>query len=428
MLERSLYYNAFKLLNEATKEGKGSRIVVFIDDLDRCLLDKALFVLEYMKLVLAQPGFIFFLGLDDRIIEGYLDKRFREDYKVTNFSGREYLRKLVQLSFRIPPHHGRIHDFATTCVSRIAASLSDAEKKELEDITPIFGAACKANPRAVIRYLNNLLVDCAIARTNKELAKIPIGMFAVTRALQENWLEVFDLVQKLEKGSELLPHLKAKPGKADTEQAPREDSLVARILAQVEAEEDLKKLLNSEPGHKYLENDDQRQACVEYLVRTRQAEMEITEVQVVKDKRVVMGYVIEPHANLKGADLRRANLEGANLRMADLQRADLEGAILGVANLWGASLRGASLRRADLEGAILEGANLDAADLDGANLDGAYFWGADIRGASLKATSLKGTNLKGTNLRGAVLPASIEDIKKIVKWDENTIWPDGSRG
>ncbi len=43
---------------------------------------------------------------------------------------------------------------------------------------------------------------------------------------------------------------------------------------------------------------------------------------------IVNGYVIEPGANLSGADLSGANLFGADLTLANLAGADLTGAFL----------------------------------------------------------------------------------------------------
>jgi predicted KAP-like P-loop ATPase len=40
-----------------------AKIVIFVDDLDRCLPDNALDVIESMKLFFDLPGFVFVVGL-----------------------------------------------------------------------------------------------------------------------------------------------------------------------------------------------------------------------------------------------------------------------------------------------------------------------------------------------------------------------------
>ena len=75
----SLYVAAFAELQTACKEltdnGVG-RIVVFVDDLDRCLPDGALAVLESMKLFFDLPGFIFVVGLDEQVIHQAVRAKF----------------------------------------------------------------------------------------------------------------------------------------------------------------------------------------------------------------------------------------------------------------------------------------------------------------------------------------------------------------
>lgn len=79
VLSRSLYFDAFEELENCTKNagaGKGKsefpRIVVFVDDLDRCFPNKAVELLEGIKLVLHQPGFSFVLGVNEAVIQAFV--------------------------------------------------------------------------------------------------------------------------------------------------------------------------------------------------------------------------------------------------------------------------------------------------------------------------------------------------------------------
>ena len=68
----SFYHAAFVMLRRAISEfsaGGSRRIVVFIDDLDRCLPANALDVLESMKLFFDVEGFVFIVGLDHAIAD-----------------------------------------------------------------------------------------------------------------------------------------------------------------------------------------------------------------------------------------------------------------------------------------------------------------------------------------------------------------------
>jgi len=112
LLDRSIFFEAFQQLSKA-RIPDAARVVVLIDDLDRCFPDRAIKLLESIKLVLAQPGFIFFLGVARRVIEGYLQHRYEKDYGISGFEGYAYLDKIVQLPFHIPPHRKRISTFWT---------------------------------------------------------------------------------------------------------------------------------------------------------------------------------------------------------------------------------------------------------------------------------------------------------------------------
>lgn len=77
-------------------------LVVFIDDLDRCLPAKMVQVLEAVKLFLDKKGCIFVLGADTGIVQQAILKHY-SDAGVTGESAKDYLDKIVQLRFELPP-------------------------------------------------------------------------------------------------------------------------------------------------------------------------------------------------------------------------------------------------------------------------------------------------------------------------------------
>lgn len=85
------------------------KIVVFIDDLDRCSVKKIMEVIESIKLIFNSPNCIFFLGCDTNYIESALSieyEKFIENNEKLNFDfksfSREYLEKIIQIPFYIP--------------------------------------------------------------------------------------------------------------------------------------------------------------------------------------------------------------------------------------------------------------------------------------------------------------------------------------
>lgn len=92
-------------------------LVFLVDDLDRCLPDKAVEVLEAIKLFLEVEGCAFVLALDEEVVERGIAHRYR-DYALqgreglTPITGAEYLEKLVHLPVRLPrPTGAAARDF-----------------------------------------------------------------------------------------------------------------------------------------------------------------------------------------------------------------------------------------------------------------------------------------------------------------------------
>ncbi|MFT3685563.1 MAG: P-loop NTPase fold protein [Phycisphaerales bacterium] len=198
LLMRSLYFDAFELLQNvvqpAESEGEESpwrpRIVVFVDDLDRCMPDKALALLEGVKLALAQRGFIFVLAVAKRVLESYLKKRYRDDYGMESYAdGASYLDKMVQLPLPIPPHKERFADYVTKLITAQLGRLDQEAAVMMQPIAPLLAIGSDDTPRSLVRLVNNLLVDVRLrsltAPANDPLKQADfVGLCAVARSLQ----------------------------------------------------------------------------------------------------------------------------------------------------------------------------------------------------------------------------------------------------
>lgn len=106
--------NEFKtLFGQVVKDkSKGRRVFVFVDDLDRCLPDVALDVLETIKILLDDTGCIFIVAADEHLIGQGLRLRYRamldhgDSQQVKEFfaqKGREYFEKIIQFGVHVPP-------------------------------------------------------------------------------------------------------------------------------------------------------------------------------------------------------------------------------------------------------------------------------------------------------------------------------------
>lgn len=84
------------------KESKISRLVVFVDELDRCRPDTILETLEAIKLFLFEGKVAFVIGADERHISYAVKSKFKDIEGIQIDIGKEYLEKLIQYPIRIP--------------------------------------------------------------------------------------------------------------------------------------------------------------------------------------------------------------------------------------------------------------------------------------------------------------------------------------
>lgn len=81
------------------------RIVVFIDDIDRCQPDEILQVIESIKLLLDSENFVFILAMDPKIVRLAIGESYEfisKKKSVKERLGRYYLEKIIQIPFHLP--------------------------------------------------------------------------------------------------------------------------------------------------------------------------------------------------------------------------------------------------------------------------------------------------------------------------------------
>ncbi|MPT31366.1 MAG: hypothetical protein E2600_06810 [Chryseobacterium sp.] len=194
------FHKNFEALIEETKIKK---IIVFIDDLDRCSPDTIIGTLEAIKLFLFTKKTAFVIGADERLIKYAVKRRFPEVPGENLEVGRDYLEKLIQYPIRIPPLN-KIE--LTTYVNLLFSQLYSADPEEFEkirdkvmqakitkgfdftldqsnisdyfksgntdfddaialcaQIVPVLNTGLNGNPRQTKRFLNTILIRISMA-------------------------------------------------------------------------------------------------------------------------------------------------------------------------------------------------------------------------------------------------------------------------
>lgn len=156
----SHYFNFQQKLKSVTgRSGQANQpklnLLFLIDDLDRCLPEKAVEMLEAVKLFLDVEGCAFVLAVDDEVIERgivhrYRDYIFQQQSHTDNglsastlnaappITGSEYLEKIIHLPFRLPvPTEKEIRAFLLQEFTDLFAPQKEATQHELSgDLQP----------------------------------------------------------------------------------------------------------------------------------------------------------------------------------------------------------------------------------------------------------------------------------------------------
>ncbi len=190
-----------KAFDQLLKEARIARLVVLIDDLDRCLPDTAIETLEAIRLFVLTDHTAFVVAADEAMIEYAVRKHFPDlpDTTGPRDYARNYLEKLIQVPFRIPAL-GEAETRIYVTLLLIGASIGEddqgyknliaASRERLkrpwqtvpidfafvkaslgdkagdaqnmlalsDQIGPILASGARGNPRQIKRFLNTLLL------------------------------------------------------------------------------------------------------------------------------------------------------------------------------------------------------------------------------------------------------------------------------
>lgn len=170
-------YEDMRAISEALD---GRRIVVLIDDLDRCSSEKVVSVLEAINLVMDVPGFIFVLALDYDVLVRAVTERY------PHASGHVFIEKMVQVPIRVPRLDVQQDQFVSQLLpgwDTHAAQLPDGLLAAVYDIA---AGALDFNPRQIKRLVNSMLVLLRVAGTDAQI-RVDARLLAGIVGLQLRW-------------------------------------------------------------------------------------------------------------------------------------------------------------------------------------------------------------------------------------------------
>ncbi|WP_238388188.1 KAP family P-loop NTPase fold protein [Hymenobacter sediminis] len=215
MLVREFRQNFEELLAETNI----TRLVVLIDDLDRCSPDRLIENLEAIKLFVNVPKTAFIIGADPRIVKHAIEYRYKSritadeptnaDARTERISDqfvRDYLEKLIQIPYYLPrlsdsevetylsllfcekhlttATHGRVlseferfrtaNRYGAFGFADLSTLLTPEEAQQLKlnaplvtSLAPVITEGLKGNPRQIKRFLNSFTLRTRLAGVAK---------------------------------------------------------------------------------------------------------------------------------------------------------------------------------------------------------------------------------------------------------------------
>ncbi|MBI4306893.1 MAG: hypothetical protein HY678_11295, partial [Chloroflexi bacterium] len=160
----------------------GAPVVVFVDDLDRCLPDQVVNLAVGIRIFLDESKCRFVIGVDRSTLEAAIESRYGVNYREV---GRTYIDKIIQLPVPLPPVNRK--------------GLQKRYGKRLEEL----GLTGKAqapvalglvnNPRSYERFINTFAVISALASSQKLIASEPDrGALALFVVLGQRFYDFFE--------------------------------------------------------------------------------------------------------------------------------------------------------------------------------------------------------------------------------------------
>jgi len=162
-----------KSMQEAVRarltESKKDRLVVFVDDLDRLPPERAVELLEVMKLFLDLEKCVFVLAVDYAVVTQGIKAKYG-DY-IDEAKGKSFFDKLIQLPFIVPVNQYKLDQYLSKLLSKMKVIKSDDDVGVYQNLVE---NSVGSNPRGLKRVLNAFLLLHKVASKQQILPDNPV--------------------------------------------------------------------------------------------------------------------------------------------------------------------------------------------------------------------------------------------------------------
>lgn len=224
---------------ELLEHAEIDRLIVLVDDLDRCLPDTAIETLEAIRLFLFVPRAAFVIAADEGMIEYAVRQHFPDLPVATGPAtyARNYLEKLIQVPFRLPSlgyaetriyvtlllvlnacgeesdEFQKLTELAREvlrrpwkgpgldrkAVEKALASVPAEVERAMElagRIAPVLAEGARGNPRQIKRFINTMMLRLAIAEERGFRDELNISVLAKIMLAERFAPELYDAMAR----------------------------------------------------------------------------------------------------------------------------------------------------------------------------------------------------------------------------------------
>lgn len=137
-----------KCVDGSLKNSGKERLVIFIDDLDRLPPQRAVEVLEILKLFLDCDNCVFVLAIDYAVVCHGISMKYGEDLDPQK--GRSFFDKIIQVPFKMPIAHYEINKYIEKTLQAM-----NFDTQQLNTYVQLITGSIGYNPRGMKRLLNS---------------------------------------------------------------------------------------------------------------------------------------------------------------------------------------------------------------------------------------------------------------------------------
>ncbi|MDQ1251257.1 MAG: NTPase protein [Euryarchaeota archaeon] len=462
------FQHSFESIIEEYYGKNNERVVIFIDDLDRCPSETVLEILHSIKLFLDVKNCIFVLGVDRRVVSKIIENK----YKDLSIEGDNFLEKMIQLSFNLPPIssddmwkfvetlgvNGLYADYLYTIIKdgielnpRKIKRLLNVIELQLKIAYSIPTISEKLKSEETKELYTSLIIEWSIISQEYPKLKHAISNEPEILSLIHKYVTADSQKEKVEAiESRLTTLLKSALKEDKMQELVKENSTLKNLIKafpspdifkdddvetgkdkgyKVEIEKDIEKVIHFGQVTSTIKGSPEE---IENKGPTKEETLEETKIQkeIEKESEEKIVPINENEIrdainkgknqfigiNMRGSDLSGLKLDTINFSGADMTNVNLEGAKIIHSNFIGANMTGINLRKTEIKNSRFDKALIDNANFEGAIIDESKFIRAKLNSARFdsdpKLTDHEFTKLTDIDLRLSKLwHASLKGVK-----------------